>query len=1299
MAAPDSGPPDSALTLPLSLAQHEVWLDQRLWPDSGHLHIGGCCYPQGPLDLDCLQRSLDLMVAESEALRLMPDKSGAQRLLPSVQAPLHRIALPGDVNPESFIEQWWASEQQQRFQLDRELPWRLTLLSDGRELHALYLRFHHLVMDGWGTQRFLKRWTQIYSALLAGQPVPAYEGAAYSEYVRDSLAYRDSPQYGRDASYWAQQWPALRPAAAAPRPGHKPALGQLPALHLARLRVSRRELDPVLQGLQARGHSLFDAAVAALCLYLHRSQGADAVAVGMPSLGRSGARWRATLGMFASVQPLLIAPRPGMSVGELLGQAHQQAAAGLRHARYPLSETAHRLQLMRHGRDSLLDAMVSLERQSYALSFGDSPLTRASQSFGTEARYPLALTLCEFGDSEAVELVLEAAATHCGPAETALLLRRLWHLMRQLPQDLEAPLERLELLPAAEREALILGLHQDLARLERPQTFSQQFLRQARLAPQATALVWDEESGGSGTRELSYAQLDAASLDLARLLRSRGLAAGDLVAVLLPRSPALVLALLATARAGAAFLILDAESPPERLGELLLLSHTRLLLCSEPCPVSSALDTLCLPLWGPWPAQAPGPQPDEAEDRSSPEGAAYMLFTSGSTGRPKGVLMGHDALQRRLAWMARRWGLSPQDRAVQQVQPAFDPALIELLLPLTQGASLALMPPGRHAPQRLAAFMARHRVSFCALVPATLQALLDGLHEHPVPSLRLACCGGETLPPALSNRFLAQTGAALFNVYGPTEACIFATAWACEPWAEDQALPVGRALDDTRIYVLDAARQVQPFGVCGDIWLAGPTLAQGYLEAEDTARAFHPDPFHPGQRMYRTGDRGWLDTDGLLHFAGRQDRQIKLRGHRIELGEVEAACLALPGVRQAAVKCLQDAQGHARLHAWLACETETQAATLLDALRRKLPGYMVPAGLSLMAQLPLSATGKVDLQALPEPLAPARRSSNTGAATPQQTRLLALWREHLQREDIDLDDDFFELGGDSLAALSLLAALEDVLKRSLPLSWLVEHPTPRRLAAALEHQDLGARLLLPLSEQGTLLFIAASGHGDLLRLRRLAQALEGRYALRMLHPPLGQPLASMESLAAQYARVIAQESQGRPFLLGGFSVGGVAALTTCAQLEAQGHGPQRLLLLDTLYPDAALGGGSSWRLASWLVRHLHLQDLSLNGRRLGAMFSDPGLVAQVAALRRHRCSACRCPVLLVRSSGLLRWNRMLFRPWERLLGENLELAESPGLHGSMFDSEHVQALAELLTKLPSEPDTMAVSLTNSLSHR
>ncbi|HLO95152.1 MAG TPA: AMP-binding protein, partial [Burkholderiaceae bacterium] len=627
---------------------------------------------------------------------------------------------------------------------------------------------------------------------------------------------------------------------------------------VARLQVPRRELQTLQAALQAIEASLFDAALSAIALYLQRSRGIEHLAVGMPSLNRSGARWRQTLGMFVSVQPLLLRLRPQMSVGELLAEGRHQARTGLRHARHPLSETAHRLQLMRSGRDSLLDVMVSLERQSYALGFGPCRLEQARQSFAEEARYPLALTLCEFGDAEEVELVLELSERCFEADEAELLLRRLWHLMKLLPGVLDQPLSAPPLLPQEESWALIHGLHKNLASTETPRPVWQQFERQAALNPEAPALVWDDDAGLA--QSMSQAELQGRSEALQRVLLGQGLRPGQLVALLLDRSPALLVALLATWRCGACVLPLSTEQPPERLVELLELAGPALLLASP--QDAMRWSTGNLPALGITPlgeVREPVPARGQVLAGRLLHDAAYLLFTSGSTGRPKAVRMGHEALSRRLAWLARRWQIGPQDRSVQQVQPSFDPALIELLLPLIQGGSVALMPPGRHHPERLAAFMQRHRATFCALVPSSLAGLLTGLQRHPVPSLRVACCGGEVLAPALSNRFLAETGAALFNVYGPTEACIFASAWPCEPWPESAALPLGPAVDDTRIYVLDEQQRPLPFGVSGEVWLAGPTLALGYLDPQDTAAAFVPDPFHPGERMYRSGDRGWLD--------------------------------------------------------------------------------------------------------------------------------------------------------------------------------------------------------------------------------------------------------------------------------------------------------------------------------------------------------------------------------------------------------------------------------------------------------
>ncbi len=1269
------------LSLPLSLSQREVWLDQRAWPGSAHLHIGGFAFLHGPLDMALLRQSLQQLVQEHEALRLQIRPEGRQVLLDHFGAPLEILPLPPEQDLRAAMIAWWQDECHQRFDLDAAPPWRCVLLTDGQALHGLSIRFHHLVMDGWSTQLFMQRWTERYTALQQGRAPDRQTPGDYLAFIEGGQDYLAGPACERDAAYWAGQWPALHETALPPRhPLRAP--DRLPRAHVARLPVPRAELQRLQSQLQALDASLFDAALAAIALYLQRSRGIEHLAVGMPSLNRSGARWRQTLGMFVSVQPLLLRLQPDMAVGALLAECRHQARTGLRHARYPLSETAHRLQLMRSGRDSLLDVMVSLERQSYALAFGDCRLEQARQSFAEEARYPLALTLCEFGDAAEVELVLELSERCFEADEAELLLRRLWHLMRSVPAALAQPLSAPPLLPEDERWALIHGLHKNLASTETPRPVWTQFTRQAGLNPDATALVWDEAPGQIGS--MRYADLARRSEQLQQALRAAGLMPGHVVALLLDRSPALLVSLLAAWQCGACVLPLSTELPQERLQALLAIARPALLLgpaaavlrWSGPALPGIALDPLGTLVM---PAQASGPRPVVAEAPRLHD-AAYLLFTSGSTGLPKGVRVGHEALARRLAWLARRWHIGPQDRAVQQVQPSFDPALIELLLPLIQGGSVALMPPGRHHPERLAAFMQRHRVSFCALVPSSLAGLLAGLQAHPVPSLRVACCGGEILAPALANRFLAETGAALYNVYGPTEACIFASAWPCEPWPATEPLPLGPAVDDSRIYVLDEQQRPQPFGVTGEIYLAGPTLALGYLDEQDTAAAFVPDPFHPGERMYRSGDRGWLDVQGRLHFAGRRDRQLKLRGYRLDLGDIEAACLNLPGVHQAAVQCLDTGDGP-RLHAWLAGPRPQAEGALAALLRQRLPDYMVPATLTLLPELPLGASGKLLLDQLPAPARPDPTPGPQPPATATEAELLTLWQAHLHRETVGLTQNFFDLGGDSLAALAILGAMEDRLGRRLPLQLIVDHPSIRQLALALDAPQAAAGVLLPLSRdmQAPRLYVAASGHGDVLRLQALARALEGRVSLLMLQPPREAP-EQMQALAEIYADAIASEQPAR-FWLAGFSVGGVSALATTRVLEARGLAPRGLVLLDSIHPDAVLGGTSSWRALGWLVRRLHVQDLSMNGRRLGAMFADPGLVAQVMALRRHHCEPCDAPVWLVKTTGLLRWSRLLFQGWQRLFGDRLHSAVVRGLHGSMFEPEHVQALADTLAAL------------------
>lgn len=1257
--------------LPLSLSQREVWLDQQAWPESVHLNIGGYGFFVGSLDVACYRAALTLLAAENDALRLVPQGDGSQILLDRFEPQLEIVDLPGNGDSRGAMQAWWRQRMGEPYTLDARPPWRFTLLRGGDGQVGVTIQFHHLIMDGWGTARLARRWSEIHDALLQGRSPPPVAAPNYRAFIAESLAYRNSPAFARDGAYWRAHLPALPPTLVERRFAPSGAR-HLPRALLAVQPIARAEYAQLAGAAAAAGISPFTIFLAALALYFARVRRLSEVVIGVPSLNRGGNRYKDTLGMFVGVFPLRVEVAATMTAGQLLAAVQGALRSALRHPSYPLSELGRELQMLRHGRDGLFDVLLSFERQDYAVSFGDAVLVDSRQLFSGIARYPLGVTVCEFHPQQDLELVLEGSAACFAPGEVELLGRRLWQLALALVAAPDGAVDAFDLVGPEERRALVEGLHRSVARHASPRPFIALFADQAALHPEATALVWD---GG----RLSYGDLAHRVNRLAGRLRDLGAGADRVVACALERSPELVVAVLAIARAGAAFLPLDLEAPPARLAAILDDSRALALVIAAPeAQRLGALHERVLVVDAGLAddGTAPGiPGPDPA-----PGDLAYVLFTSGSTGRPKGVMVEHGALARRLGWLSRTYGVVRSDCAVQATQVTFDPALIELCLPLIHGATVALPPPGRQAPRALASFAARHQATIMAFVPSTLRQFLDGAAQEPGLRLRVACCGGEVLADDLAQRFLRQTGARLYNVYGPTEACIFASAWQCSDSGAGHPLPIGAPIDDTRIYVLDSALRALPFGVTGEIFIGGAAIARGYLNRPDLeAGAFIDDPFRPGGRMYRTGDEGWFGCDGLLRFSGRNDRQVKVRGYRVELGEIEAALAAAPGVEAAAAKLLER-DGRAQIHGWVAAAGNASTAAILAHLRGFLPDYMLPAGLSVLACLPVTAAGKTDYAALTVGAAGASGSGRRPATILEQ-EILALWEQALQRRNLGVGDDFFALGGDSLAAIDILAGLERLLGRRVPLHCLTEHPTVEGLAANLPAaaDDDGILLHLGGDPGASLLFMAASGHGDLLRFRQLGQALGAAGNLYMLQPPALDEGYAIADLARRYAARIAAR-QPAALSLAGFSVGGIAALETARLLLAEGVPVRTLILIDTVFPNALLRATWLWRVLGWLVRHLHLQELSMNGRRLGAMFGDRALVAQVMALGAYRPLPFPGATVLLKTSGLSGWERWLFRPWRRILQGGLREQQIPGLHGSIFESERIGALAAVLAR-------------------
>ncbi|MEU3255504.1 amino acid adenylation domain-containing protein [Streptomyces sp. NPDC006997] len=1033
--------------LPASAQQRRVWFLDRLAPHSAGAYLmRGALRLRGRLDVAALQGAVDLLVERHETLRtglVTVDGAPAQRVYRRADLPLRHVdltAVPAD-RREDELRALLRQEAERPLPLDRAPLARITLVRLSEREHVLAVVTHHAVSDRLSTEIMVRELAAAYAALARDAvpelPAPPLQYGDYAGWQEQRLtgAHLDAR-----VAHWKRRLDGVPPLdlpTDRPRPARQTYRGATRSTALPRALA-----DALGQLAATEDATPFMALLTAYGALLHRLSGQPDFAVGTPDSGRTHPQLENVLGYFANTLALRCDASDRPSFRTLLRRLRDTCLDAYDHAEVPFERLVEELRPARDpSRSPLFQTLfILMPLPAPAL---DLPGVTAEQVDmpGGGAKFDLTLIVQPGADGADDRLHLEYNADLFDEATAERLLDRFLTLAASATAHPDEPLADLALLSTAEEEAL------DYWGTGAPPTppgpsVVRRFAAQAARAPGRLAVRCAEQA-------LTYGELNTAADQLAHRLRARGAGPGSRIVLATERSVDLFVALLGILKAGAAYVPVDPTQPTERVRTLLASSAADLLVTTtataahlpDGTPPTVLLDATDPPDPTPVPDQDPAPDP-------APHDLAYVIHTSGSTGRPKGVEITHGALSRLLDNLAGLDWTGPDDRMAAPTTCAFDLSVPDLFLPLVTGAAIEVIPPAETRDG--AAFARRLRdtgVTVMQATPTTWQLLLDA-GWHP-PARFTAVCGGERVPADLAHR-LRDAGATVWHMYGPTEATVWATAHRVT--GTETRLPLGHPLPGVRLRVADRDGRRVPAGVTGELLLAGPQLARGYhADEEQTRRRFVT---RNGHRWYRTGDLVRHRADGALEFVGRDDTQIKLRGHRVEPGEIEADLTGHPDVAQAVVTPFEPVPGDQRLVAYLVPAAPGALTDggrdVLRAAATRLPSYMVPATAVVLDRLPLTAHRKVDRAALPAPGGPARPAGDTGPATPTERRLTALFAEALGLGAVGVHDDFFALGGHSLLA----ARLHDRLQREWPAApgvrALFEHPTPAALAAVLD---------------------------------------------------------------------------------------------------------------------------------------------------------------------------------------------------------------------------------------------------------
>lgn len=1003
----------------------------------------------GDLCVDTFQKSLDMLVSRYDIFRTIfikevPDLEGPQQVVLSRRDTAVRTEDISDYSEEqqqSIIDEFKENDRHKGFDLQKGPLMRLALFHTGKNRHTCVWTHHHIMMDGWSLGIVLKDFFSMYYSIRNGRPVNLGSPNPYSTYIK----WLRSRNKEETSAFWSGYLKDYGETVSVPQTKNKPAQNGYTSEHFqfSLEPETVQKLTDIARGIGVTLNTIFTGIWG---LLLHRYNGTEDAVFGSVVSGRPSAisGIESMAGLFINTVPVRVRAAKDMTFASLVKAVQKDSLAAEEHSYYPLYDIQN-------------ESGLQKDLLNHILVFENYPVQMQAAVNGWQQTESHALSLENFSMAEETNYDLNVVIV---PGEEFYVkfsynadiydredMKRIkGHILEVISCVTEDPdrlLSSISLVPP-EEEALIHSFN-DTNRPYPETTVHGLFEEQAAKTPDQEALRYNGISW-------SYKKLNQRANQIAHALREKGARPDQITAVMLRRSMNTVAALLGIWKSGSAYMPIDAEYPPERISFLLRDSEASLLVTEKdllPLIPPHFKGTVVIL------EETVSRQTGPLSPVSGSGNWAYVIYTSGTTGRPKGVLVQHKAISNTLQWRREEYGMTEGDIALHLFSYVFDGSLTSLFTPLLSGACV-LLTDEDDAKDVLSMKqkIARHGVSHLLIVPSLYRVLLDSLTKKDAQTLRAVTFAGEAATPDIveASRNICPN-AELLNEYGPTENSVAATI--LRNLQKSSRITIGRPISNTSVYIMHGV-QLQPVGAVGELCISGKGLAHGYFQQKElTDKAFTPHPFREGERLYRTGDAARFLPDGTIEYIGRFDDQVKVRGYRIELGEIETALRSLSGVKEAAVTVRKTADGDQELAAYVVLQNAGVTFDPHAELAGTLPAYMIPGSFTKLTEMPLSASGKLDRAALPEPEEAERTGDYQAPRTMLETELLSIWQDVLKRDRISMRDDFFQIGGQSLKAASLVSNIHKRLQIELAVRHVFEHPTIESMARFLEQKKRG----------------------------------------------------------------------------------------------------------------------------------------------------------------------------------------------------------------------------------------------------